>query len=344
MYRGVTDESGHPSARAALSILLCERAEVVSARGRLRRARGAFRRPLFDLGGQHDVILVAGMGRSGTTWLASLINCDDSYRILFEPFHPEQVEAARKFQIMQYMRPETDDSELEGAARAIMRGDVRGEWIDRDNRRMFYRRRIVKDIRCNLMLGWLRKIAGDAPVVLTLRHPLQIALSWTRLGWGRYESIGQDDLEIILSQQAVHHDFPLIDEVLSRTQPRSFAERVVFHWCVYYLVPLHHLRSGEAHVTFYEGLILNPDHEVQELMRYLGKSIDAVGVSSALSAPSSTNFLERNFALDRQALVSGWRQAFSKDEIRRANDILVQFGLDEFYDAEGLPALRPVFS
>jgi hypothetical protein len=86
-------------------------------------------------------------------------------------FHPEQAEAARKFQIMQYMHPEAEDTELESAADAIIRGDVRGEWIDRDNRRIFYRRRIVKDIRCNLVLGWLQKTAGDEPVVLTSRHP-----------------------------------------------------------------------------------------------------------------------------------------------------------------------------
>lgn len=290
------------------------------------------------------MILVAGMGRSGTTWIANLINCDGSYRVLFEPFHPEQVEAARKFQIMQYMSPEADDVELESAASAIIRGAIRGEWIDRDNRRLFYRRRIVKDIRCNLMLGWLRKVAGEVPVVLTLRHPLQIASSWARLGWGRYESVGQEDLDIILSQEQLHDDFPLIDEVFRRTRPRSFAERVVFHWCVYYLVPLHHLRSGEAHVTFYEGLVLTPDEELQQLTRYLGKSMDPVGASSALSAPSSTNFLRRDLAVDRHTLVNGWLRAFSKDEIRRTNHIVAQFGLDEAYDARGLPGRRPVFA
>lgn len=306
-------------------------------RGPLRRARNALRPPLFDLGGLHDVIFVAGMGRSGTTWMATLINCDGSHRVLFEPFRPARVQAARKFQIMQYMNPDANDTELESAATAIIRGDVRGEWIDRDNRRIFYRRRIVKDIRCNLMLGWLQKIAGDAPVVLTLRHPLQIALSWARLGWGRRS------LEIILSQEPLHHDFPFIDEVFRRTHPRSFAEKIVFQWCVYYVVPLHHLRSGEAHVAFYEGLILDPDEELQQLTRYLGRSIDEVGVRSALLAPSSTNFLRRNFASDKCGLVNSWLQAFSKDEIRRANDILVQFGLDELYDAEGFPAMRPVF-
>jgi hypothetical protein len=66
-------------------------------------------------------------------------------------------------------------------------------------------------------------------------------------------------------------------------------------------------------------------------------------MSAALSAPSSTNFLQGDLASDKHALVNGWQQAFSKDEIRRANDILVQFGLDELYDAEGLPAVRPIF-
>jgi hypothetical protein len=181
-------------------------------------------------------------------------------------------------------------------------------------------------------------------VVLTLRHPLQIASSWARLGWDRYESVGQDDLGIVLSQGQLHDDFPLIDEVFRRTRPRSFAERVVFHWCVYYLVPLHHLRSGEAHVTFYEGLVLTPEEELQHLTRYLGKSTDPAGASSALSAPSSTNFLRRDFAVDRHTLVNGWLRAFSKDEIRRTNDIVARLGLEEVYDAGGFPGRRPMFA
>jgi hypothetical protein len=67
-------------------------------------------------------------------------------------------------------------------------------------------------------------------------------------------------------------------------------------------------------------------------------------MSAALSAPSSTNFLQRDFASDKHALVNGWQQAFSKDrDSARERDILVQFGLDELYDAEGLPAVRPIF-
>ena len=42
-------------------------------------------------------VFLAGTGRSGTTWLAGLINHDQSYRDVFEPFHPGKVEALGGF-------------------------------------------------------------------------------------------------------------------------------------------------------------------------------------------------------------------------------------------------------
>jgi len=36
-----------------------------------------------------SLVFVAGTGRSGTTWLAQLLNANDQFRLIVEPFHPE---------------------------------------------------------------------------------------------------------------------------------------------------------------------------------------------------------------------------------------------------------------
>src|SRR5579872_7287496 len=52
--------------------------------------------PVFErrLGPQHAV-LIAGSGRSGTTWLAQVVNHDHSYRYYHEPFGPAVSPALR---------------------------------------------------------------------------------------------------------------------------------------------------------------------------------------------------------------------------------------------------------
>ena len=91
--------------------------------------------------------------------------------------------------------------------------------------RCLYRRRIIKDIRCNFMLGWLKRVANNAPIVLMIRHPLQIVSSWSRLGWGK-EALGhRSDFDIITSQESLMNDFPIIRDVMKRVDLQDYVER-----------------------------------------------------------------------------------------------------------------------
>lgn len=178
--------------------------------------------PFLDIGKPDDAIIVAGMGRSGTTWAADIINYDDSYRILFEPFLPNMVKEAEGFGYKQYLAPGSDNPVLATKAKKILAGKPRNRWVDRGNNRLFYRRRIIKDIRINLMLAWLKKTTPATPVVLTIRHPLQVLSSWAKLGW-RKEAFGErSNLEILASQKNLLDDFPIIHDVLKCIDPQDF--------------------------------------------------------------------------------------------------------------------------
>ena len=141
---------------------------------------------------------LSGMGRSGTTWAAEVINCDGKYRIVFEPFNPHHVDEARSFEYIQYLSGENRNIALMTSARGILNGRVSNRWVDRESRPGVFRRRIIKDIRSNLMLAWLGAIAPRMPIVLLIRHPLSVALSWLKLGWGTEANKGwHHDCQVI---------------------------------------------------------------------------------------------------------------------------------------------------
>ena len=47
---------------------------------------------LFDQHDHRQTVLLAGTGRSGTTWAANIINYANTYRFMFEPFYPQAVD------------------------------------------------------------------------------------------------------------------------------------------------------------------------------------------------------------------------------------------------------------
>ena len=60
---------------------------------------------LIDYGGADATTLIAGMGRSGATWVADVVNYDRNHRGLFEPFLPHQVKEARPFKNIHCLPP-----------------------------------------------------------------------------------------------------------------------------------------------------------------------------------------------------------------------------------------------
>ena len=307
---------------------------------RLTNLKYSLRSPFLDIGRAEDSLLLIGMGRSGTTWAANIINHNKSYRILFEPFFPSLVQEAKKFDYIQYIRPDNNDPALAIGARMILAGKPRGLWVDRDNTSLLYRRRIIKDIRCNLMAGWLKKIAPHLPIVLMLRHPLQIAASWRKLGWGT-EALGQrSDFEIITSQHHLLEDFPQLKAIAEQIDPKRFIDNVVFLWGVFHFVPSQQLRQDEIYYLFYENLLTQPEKECRNLFNYLSKPFSWKQVKKAVLRESSTNFQKRNLSQEQHLLLNGWKKEFSENEIQRANEILTMFGLHTVYDIHGRPTTR----
>ncbi len=301
----------------------------------MRQLRGSI---YIDRGQESATVMVAGMGRSGTTWVANAINYDKNYRILFEPFHPNVVKGAKRFEYNQYIYPNCEDHILIEQARKILSGRLsRSIWVDRENRRFLYNHRIIKDIRCNLMLRWLREISPQMPIILVVRHPLSVVASWLSLGWGKEHKGKRCDFDIITSQQTLLNDFPVIADIAKEIDRNDVFEKTVFIWGVLHSVPFRQFREGEIVYLYYENLILDKKSELERLFRYLGKPYNFDEVVSGMRNPSSTNFLKRDFKKEGNQLLEGWKTKFSEGQKERAGNILSMFELQDLYNTDGYP-------
>jgi sulfotransferase family protein len=275
-----------------------------------------------DLGDHRNTVFLAGSGRSGTTWAAGIINHRNRYRLVFEPFHPGRVELCESFLRKQYLRPDDRREEYLGPAREILAGRIRDPWTDRFNTRFVARRRLIKDIRANLLLGWMRANFPGMPIVLLLRHPCAVAASRLALGW-------RDNLSETMDQEDLVEDFLLPVEAEMRNARDAF-ERHVFSWCIENHVPLRQFGTGEIHLAFYESFLSHPVDEVGRLFAFLGEGFDE-RVYRALRRPSPLSRKGEGPSVD------AWRRSVTGPQLERAVEILGLFGLDRIYGEGTMP-------
>ncbi|MDP9439092.1 MAG: sulfotransferase [Actinomycetota bacterium] len=288
-------------------------------------ATGASLRRLFggpDLteGDHTETVFLAGSGRSGTTWLSDLINHDSGYRQIFEPFHPRKVGDFHSFGSKQYLRPGNRREEFLEPARRAVTGELRSRWTDRGGA-PGSGRRLVKDIRANLLLGWLAENFPGMPIVLLMRHPCAVVSSRLALGW-------RDNLDETMAQSELVEDHLLPVEGRIRDASDPF-ERHLFLWCIENHVPLRQFPPGSIHLCFYESLLLDPEPELRRLFASLGRDFDDE-VLQKLGRPSFTS------RRGSRPSVDGWRSRVGGEQAR-AGKVLGLFGLDRIYGPGNLP-------
>jgi hypothetical protein len=308
------------------------------AAGSLRHAISRLANRLYvDTGRPHATTLIAGMGRSGTTWVEAVVNHDFSHRVLFEPFFAHHIPAAAVFPPCAYVRPSDKDPDRLRVAEEILSGQTPRGTVDRDHRGWVFRRRIIKDVRCNLMLGYFKAIRPTMPLVFVVRNPFSVAASWIQLGWGKIVNQDRLEIEAILEQEELLTDFPLIRRLMSGLDRSDSFERTVFQWCVLHFVPLQQLRAGDAYLVRYEDMIVDPYPVIDRLATYLGIPLAGPSIAKALSRFTSTDFLGRGSQVNRSDLIGDWKSRLSAQQVDRGREILAGFGLDGLYDENGMP-------
>lgn len=271
-------------------------------------------------------ILLVGSGRSGTTWLAEVIDHDRRHRLLFEPLHGRKVAEVAHFVFhSQYLPAACRDPRFVDPLRAILRGDVHHPWVNR-RRGPPGARLLIKTIRTHLMLGWLQAHAPAAPLVFLLRHPCAVAASRVQLGWGTHleEMLGQPDL-------VARYLAPVEARLRGLTDP--FLQHVAT-WAIENAVALEQLRQP-VHVVHYEHLCADFGDELARLFAFIGRP--APGSTAALRDRPSQLVAEHSAVVTGGDRVTAWRDRCTPEQIERAVEVLTWFDLDRVYTADSLP-------
>jgi len=275
-------------------------------------------------------ILLAGTGRSGTTWISNILNYDNEYRDIFEPFSNIYTMECHHFAYKQYLRGNDSREYFLNTARNVFSGRIRNKWIDQYNRRLFCKKRLIKEIRANLFLKWIKNYFPEIPIVFIIRHPLAVAHSRLSLEWN-------SQLEDILSQDELVEDF-FQDQIDDIEACESEFERQIYLWCIENYVPLCTLTKNDAYVVCYEQFCLQPEIEARKLLDWIGKQYDPHDprIEAALRQPSQVSS-KYSAIITGDDLLGKWQKAISIEQRRKAVQILSLFSLDEFYNEDPLP-------
>lgn len=265
----------------------------------------------IDLPYWKPTTLLSSSGRSGSTWLQNIISKSARFRVMFEPFDPTRCQLGDQWKYKQYVGANDSMPVLREVAEKVLLGKIHNTWVDQDNTVLLPSKRLIKDIRTNLSLAWLKKQFPHIKVIFLLRHPLDVAMSRMRIGWG-------SDLEIFFQQRSLmERHFPQEEEFLrSITDP--FLKQIAY-WAIENIVPLRELSSNDATVVSYEDLVAFPDQEITRILQSQNlqrpKSLESV-----LETKSRTTAPRTNETI-----------SLTRAQIESAIEVLARFELDKIY-------------
>lgn len=289
--------------------------------------RGMLHLDAHDLSG---TVLLAGSGRSGTTWMSQIINHANTYRDLFEPLHPQHVKQVAHWPEMRYLPVNQGNSKIAGVIESLLAGRVRSRWTDVYNRKHFASQRLVKAIRTNLMLGHIRAAHPQVKLLFAMRHPCAVAHSRAKLRWDTH-------LKELLAQPDLMRDhLEPFRETIERAEHSddTWAKHLAM-WCIENVVPLRELRASDAHLLRYEDLCTNFDRQVAKLFGFLDQPIP-VGIEQA-ARQRSAHFRRDSAILRGGDLVGDWQRHVDSKQIDAMLDMLSCFGLSHLYNENPTP-------
>lgn len=279
-----------------------------------------------------NTVFLCGSPRSGSTWVEEILNFDQQYRLMFEPFHPKKVAEIKDWGYRQYFSGRHNNAVDTNAVTKILSGRIRNLWVDQFNSKRIVKQRLVKEVRAGLMLDWLHNLFPKMPIIFMIRHPFAVTQSRVNLNWNM-------NLNMYLDQEQLVKDYlePFVDLIKSA---QNLWEKQLLSWCIENYVPMQQLdKNSGIHVVFYETLYSDPDTEVPRLLKYIGKKANEKVFlqhqkPSAMVRPGSS--IETG-----KTPMTNWRNQVSPDQLERANFILKQFGLDNLYSEKGIPDIAP---
>jgi hypothetical protein len=291
--------------------------------------------------------LVAGSGRSGTTWVQDALATANALRPVFEPLHPHVSEIGDRY-AHRALGADDDHPDLERFLIEVCAGRRNRFWTQYRRQRRWllppptefstiqearrtYRRwgkffkelprlvaatvrgdPLVKCIRANLMLGWLSRRIG-CRTVLIVRHPGSVIESELRNGWNAWFALERFRRDARLHELTGDRYRSLL------ARPMTAVEAFAARWVIENQWAVEEAASTGVTVVYYEQLLQSPDREWQRIQVALG--LDKAPSREVIQRPS-----QQSASLKSAAGASidepWWMRALSRDQLGQIQGVL----------------------
>ena len=283
---------------------------------------------------------ISGSGRSGTTWLSSLVAARHRSVLVFEPLHPRRVPLPPLDppldEVWQrpYLRPDANAPDWRALVDRLFRGDIQNRWTRYSVRprrtwpgiwlrHLTAQTRIVKEIRGNLLCGWLSRSAG-ARVVHVLRHPCAALASQRLAGWG-------GELDSFLSNDQLVADH-LADSVGYLRSLTDEDERRAARWAIENVVPLRQSQADDILVIRYEDAVRAPWETLARIFAHAGWTLEERD-RRRIEPLLGVGFATGGAPAPQPGAADRWRSKVSADEERRIMRVVDRIGVPALYSA-----------
>ncbi len=286
--------------------------------------------PLIDRSESTSTLFVAGTGRSGTTWVAELLNHNNDFRLVFEPFHPIRSHKRLRTKGRAFSYP-GGESSYSSQVECVLDGSFRSLWTDQYNSGFVYNKKLIKAIRVNLLLPWIQARYSDLPIIFVVRNPVLNSVSRLKGNWPAPLEYF-DNMEV----RSLH---PAIDYYVKHRGNLSEWQATVVFWCIENLIALAGIKD-RGHVVSHEELIVSPGPTIKSLFEFasvpIGEDID-MKYSQPSTMARKGSVLSTSESSIRQRLDS-----VELDLRKKSDEILKKFELDGIYGSSGLPVVSAV--
>ncbi|MBI5944633.1 MAG: sulfotransferase domain-containing protein [Chloroflexi bacterium] len=266
-----------------------------------------------------STIILAGSGRSGTTWLGNLISTMAKAQPIFEPLAPSRNPIVRDLTgwelppidvsyIRAFYLAENDPSESWKAHWAdILTGRYRTYWTDADRQSYFPDCYLVKEVWANLMLGFVYW-NFQPKIVHLVRHPCAVIASRLLVPW-------QAGVEDILSQEELVETYLRPWVGLIEKEKDLLGAHAVW-WAVENMVASKQLASCPHQFIFYEETVTQPVKIGNQLSEWLGRGEAPLNLERLAQKPSRMTQKGVN-SIKTDKVLSQWQAALSIEEQKR---------------------------
>lgn len=285
-----------------------------------------------------SALIVAGSGRSGTTWLSRLLTADREMQLIFEPLSPEWIPEIFKLTgwsgdpslLRSFYLPAAEDNpDWYHFLERMLTGQVRSVGTDYDRTSFFPQRYLIKLIRANLMLRYLHH-NFSSPIVYVTRHPCATVLSRLELNW-------QADTASLLQQEALVEDYlqPWVKDIEKEQDPLG---KHAVMWAVENFVARSQLANfAHLRITF-EGLCLSPEETTNRIRDWASLQSPSKLNAQLIREPSRQSRSDAFYASTMDRL-SSWKKHLSSEDEERILSWSRRLGITE-YNADILPVER----